>query len=362
MRKPSVLGARVPFALICSMALALISFSGAAAAESADAASDQPVAAESTGVAEVIVTARRREERLEDVPVSVSVLSAAALQEQRILTETDLQAVTPGLTVRQTSSSNQTNFAIRGQSLDAFSFASPAVLPYFNEFNALGVSGTSFFDLDSIQVLKGPQGTLFGRNATGGAVLLQSHEPDLGRTGGYLRASIGNYDDRLFEGAFNLPIGDIAALRLSAQDEQRDGFQNNVLLNEKEASVDNMTVRAGLRLHLGDTFDDVLTAQYGRYRGNSAGTRLFSAYAAGQTRPGGILTLSPAIPAAVLYGSNPPVRDPRIGALGITGLFQFAQSLQTQDFYNIYNNQDARHRAQQHLVTNVTNWEVSDAG
>lgn len=362
MRTSSSIKTRLPCVLVSSITLAGTFITGAWAAESEGVSTGQPAsAASSTELEEIMVTARRREERLQDVPVSVSMLSATALQEQRVLTETDLQGVTPGLLVRETSSSSQTNFSIRGQSLDAFSFASPAVLPYFNEFNAVGVSGSSFFDLDSIQVLKGPQGTLFGRNATGGAVLLQSHKPDIGDTNGYVRASYGNYDDRLIEGALNLPIADVAAFRLSAQSEQRDGYQNNILLNVKQASVDNLAVRAGLRLQLDNGFDNVLTAQYGRYRGNSAGTRLYSAYAAGQTQPGGVLTLDPAIPSAVLYGSNPSVRNQRIPALGITGLFQFQQFLKTRDFYDIYNNQDARHRAQQRLVTNVTNWGDSDA-
>src|ERR1700682_904407 len=133
--------------------------------------------AENTEMPSIVVTARRTSERLQDVPVAVTAIAAESLAEQRIESQVDLQFATPGLTVRQTGSSDQLNFAIRGQSIDAFSFACPAVVDYFDEVQVGGGAATSLFDLDSIQVLKGPQGTLFGRNATGGAVLYRAKKP-----------------------------------------------------------------------------------------------------------------------------------------------------------------------------------------
>ncbi|MBL0116833.1 MAG: Plug domain-containing protein [Sphingomonadales bacterium] len=155
---------------------ALLSGGGQAVAQT----SDGKGASES----DIIVTARRTEEKLQDVPVAVTAFGQQALAERRISSESDLQTATPGLTVRQTISSNQINYAIRGQSIDAFSFTAPAVTAYFNEVQVGGTSATSFFDLQSIQVLKGPQGTLFGRNATGGAVLYSAAKPtgDFGAT------------------------------------------------------------------------------------------------------------------------------------------------------------------------------------
>ena len=127
------------------------------------------------GGSEIIVTAQRRSEKLEKTPVAISVLSASALERQAIVTEADLQTASPGLTIRAGYNSNQLNYAMRGQSLDAFSDTRPGVLPYFNEIQLDGVGGGSsaFYDLQSVQVLKGPQGTLFGRNSTGGAVLFR---------------------------------------------------------------------------------------------------------------------------------------------------------------------------------------------
>src|ERR1700692_166254 len=126
---------------------------------------------------EIVVTAQRREASLERTPVAVEVLTADALDKEAVTTEGDLQLSVPGLTVRTTENATQLNYSIRGQSVDAFTGSPPAVLPYFNEVQTTNNSSTGFYDLDSIQVLKGPQGTLFGRNATGGAVLFTSTKP-----------------------------------------------------------------------------------------------------------------------------------------------------------------------------------------
>jgi iron complex outermembrane receptor protein len=156
-------------------------------------------------LAEVIVTAERREESLSRTPVSVSVLSGDALSQQAIVTESDLQTKIPGLGVKASSGSNQLNYVIRGQSLDSFSGVRPGVLPYFDEIQVAGGGSSAFYDLQSVQVLKGPQGTLFGRNATGGAVLFTTNRPTE-ELGGYISATGGNYNLFRTEGALNAPI------------------------------------------------------------------------------------------------------------------------------------------------------------
>ncbi|MCT2401201.1 TonB-dependent receptor [Novosphingobium mangrovi (ex Huang et al. 2023)] len=179
---------------------------------------------------DIIVTARRRAESLQRTPVSVAALTSEALKERAISSEDDLQISSPGLTVRSSQNSNQLNYVIRGQSLDAFSNTVPGVLPYFNEVPlSTGIAGASaFYDLESIQVLKGPQGTLFGRNATGGAVLFTTARP-AETFGGYLLGRGGNFRAIHAEGAINVPLADgNFIVRLAGVHQYRDGFQENL--------------------------------------------------------------------------------------------------------------------------------------
>lgn len=306
---------------------------------------------------EILVTARRREENLADVPVAVEVFGAEALNDRGIITESDLQSATAGLTVRQTGSSNQTNFSLRGQSIDAFSFASPAVLIYFNEFNTQGSSASSFFDLESIQVLKGPQGTLFGRNATGGAVLYQSASPKMGVVEGYGEIAYGNYDDRRIEGAVNLPLGDLGAFRIAAQYNKRDGFQKNLLLNIKHGSLDNLTIRPSLRLELSDRLTNTTLFQYGRYRGLSTSLKADRIFKVGEVNNG--FLLSPALPTAVVYQPGVQITYPLV-ANAFSSLDDYIEKTRNSGFYETFTNTDAGHRADQRLVVNTTSFELSD--
>jgi iron complex outermembrane recepter protein len=152
------------------------------------AASSDPGALE-----EVTVTARRHGESLEKVPVSVTAFGQAQLEQRSIRSEEDLQTSVPGLTIRATSSQNQLQYSIRGQTIDTYTGSATAVVPYINEVQANSGGAALFFDLDSIQVLKGPQGTLFGRNATGGAVLYTTVKPT-NEFEGYLDEQFGLFD------------------------------------------------------------------------------------------------------------------------------------------------------------------------
>lgn len=335
---------------------------------------EQPEDNPSMRTNEIIVTARRTEENLSDVPVSVAAIGAAELTERRILSESDLQSATPGLTVRQTNSSNQISFSLRGQSLDAFSFASPAVLNYVNEFNAQGVSASAFYDLQSIQVLKGPQGTLFGRNATGGAVLYETRKPD-GDFGGYARLSYGNYDNRLAEGAINIP-GDVISGRVAAHYQKRDGYQRNLLLGTRNASVDAFSVRPTIQIETGN-FTNTTMYQYTFTGGTSAGLRATNYYginaanAPEGVNPNNFVNGQPydgnlgfGLPSATLYpdGITPALEyADTFAEFNFTGLPSFIDALDGYGFYDIFNNQTGRHRAKQHTVTNTTTFDF-DSG
>lgn len=212
---------------------------------------------------EIIVTAQRRSESLQRTPVAVSVLSGQALQKQAIVSEADLQIASPGLTVRAGQNSNQLNYAIRGQSLDAFSNTRPGVVAYVDEVQIGGAGGaTAFYDLQSIQVLKGPQGTLFGRNATGGAVLFTTVKPDKD-FGGYISGRLGNYDLRQVEGALNVPFahGKVRA-RIAGFYENRDGYQQDLFKGRRVGNVDRFGLRGSITADVTDSLRNELVVDY----------------------------------------------------------------------------------------------------
>jgi len=173
---------------------------------------------------EIIVTARRREEKLQSVPLAITVFTQKSLSENRIQTATDLQHLVPSLEV-QTLSAGNASFFIRGQgSSNAGAGGLGAVVEYFNEvpFNAVGYG--LYYDLENVQVLKGPQGTLFGRNTTGGAILFESKKPT-NVFEGYAQIALGDYNDREFEAALNVPIvADKLLLRVAGIRQERDGY------------------------------------------------------------------------------------------------------------------------------------------
>jgi iron complex outermembrane recepter protein len=185
---------------------------------------------------DIIVNARRIEERLQDVPISISVVNQEQLAKANISSAEDLSRVVPGLNVQSRYSSEQANFAIRGFSQQARTSA--AVGAYFAEVVAPrsgslslqggdGAGPGNLFDLQSVQVLKGPQGTLFGRNTTGGAVLLVPRKPT-DKFEGYVEGSYGNYDAKRLQAVVNLPISPSVRLRLGADWQNTDGYIHNI--------------------------------------------------------------------------------------------------------------------------------------
>ncbi|MFA7604363.1 MAG: TonB-dependent receptor [Novosphingobium sp.] len=202
-----------------------------------------------TGISadEIIVTARRREESLSKVPIAITAIGAADLEKRAIYNENDLQAAVPGLVIRQNGGIHAFNYSIRGQSVDTFTNSPPSVLPYVNEVQIVTHNATTFYDMGGIQVLKGPQGTLFGRNATGGAVLYQTAKPT-DEFGGYIQGRYASFDSRNLQGAVNLPLGDIGALRVAGSLTGGGAFVRDYFTSDKYGDLDQKSVRVSLRL------------------------------------------------------------------------------------------------------------------
>lgn len=176
----------------------------------------------------IVVTARRVEESLQDVPLAIVAFSQDTLNERAISSAFDLAKAVPGLVTNADSgNAAMPSFSIRGRG-QFFGAASGSVETYFADVPLsapfqVPTLPPQFFDLASVQVLKGPQGTLFGRNATGGAVLFVPQAPT-DRFEGYVRGHLGTYGNRQLETAVNMPLGEIGALRLAGFAWKREGY------------------------------------------------------------------------------------------------------------------------------------------
>ncbi|CAN7191170.1 TonB-dependent receptor [Phenylobacterium sp. LjRoot225] len=203
----------------------------AAVAHAADAPAD-PAVSEGSTLGEIIVTARRREENVQDVPLSVSAISGDALTRAGVKDVQGLQYQTPSLTITTGASQrNIVSFAMRGQrTQETQLFTDPPVGTYFAEVvqpRPYGF-GNSLYDLESVQVLKGVQGTLFGRNMTGGAVLVEPRHPVLNEFSGEIRGSAGNHQMRELYAQVNVPVNDVLALRFAGVTRRREGWSHEV--------------------------------------------------------------------------------------------------------------------------------------
>jgi iron complex outermembrane recepter protein len=324
-----------------------------------------PLESEGPQVAEVVVTARRTEEKLHDVPVAVAALSGDALAEQRIATQSDLQFATPGLIVRETGSSDQLNYSLRGQSIDAFSFAAPAVVAYFNEVPTGGGAATSFFDMESIQVLKGPQGTLFGRNATGGAVLYSSRKPT-DHFNAYARLGYGNYDNEELEAGVNVPLVDGLAVRFAGKTQHRRGFQHNLLLDTWVNDVDSRIGRISLLIAPKDgNFTNLTMFQEGKFGGFTGQDKIANANGVngapstyfdpltGTAQP---LVLN----TALAYPPGVVSIFPKVNTL-FSGIADFLNKQKKIGFYDFYSSASDARDGRQRVITNTSTLQLGES-
>jgi iron complex outermembrane receptor protein len=276
--------------------------SAAALLSSQVLAQEAPANPEPGAGSEILVTARRVSENLQDVPISIVAFSQESLNERAIANSYDLAKSVPGLVVTAGSGSSALpDFSIRGRG-QFFGAASGSVETYFADVPLsppfqIPTLPPQYFDLSSVQVLKGPQGTLFGRNTTGGAVLFVPQAPT-DKFEGYVRAQLGDFANRQFEVALNLPLGDRAALRLAGFAWHRKGYtktrggefdfeSGRALPVQDYNNQDVLEFRGTLKLDPTDNFTNstIFTWHGSRNRGSSqaiagrAGTALGGAIA-----------------------------------------------------------------------------------
>ncbi|MFM6852510.1 MAG: TonB-dependent receptor [Sphingopyxis sp.] len=233
-----------------------------ATAQSADAVAD-----EATSSTDIIVTATRRSERLQDVPIAVSAISGEQLAEGGFKSLQDIQYQFSG--VQFGTSPNDSGFRLRGVgTAGGFSSASEAnvgtvvdnvVIPFGNPITSLG-------DLERVEVLRGPQGTQFGKNASSGVVNITTARPQLGEFSGTASASYAELDEHDVHGSINLPVGETAALGVFAFHRGNDGFIENVVRNETWGGQTNYGVRAKMLWEPSDRFSAYLIGDWSRAR------------------------------------------------------------------------------------------------
>ena len=234
--------------------------------------------AETAGFGDIIVTAQRREERNQEVPISITAFSGERLQQQNITTGQDLNNIVPSLQVGTAGQASRDveAYTLRGQG--ATYQGSSAVVVYLNEvpliqgFTTAQQGGPgNYVDLENVQVLAGPQGTLFGRNTTGGAVLLVPKKPT-NAFEGYIQGSVGNYDYVGAEGAINVPlVSDQLMIRASGTYQDRDGFTEDVIWNKHRDDLHYYAGRIGITFKPSERFENYLMVFGAKSRNNGTG-------------------------------------------------------------------------------------------
>jgi iron complex outermembrane receptor protein len=222
---------------------------------------------------EIVVTARRKAENLERVPVAVTAVLPEKLEDMGPITTDELNKIAPSLHVYgQNAQHDQLVLSIRGEGL-TYNTLFPAVIPYLAEVPVPNLMTGAFFDLENVQVLRGPQGVRFGRVTDGGAVLLQPKLPT-NDFGGYVGAGAGDYRMHSEAAAVNLPIIDgRLLLRISGESDRRDGYVRNVTTGQDLDNLHSDSARVGLLFKPTEALQNYTMFQYQHVE--SLGTGLF---------------------------------------------------------------------------------------
>jgi iron complex outermembrane receptor protein len=245
---------------------ALLAVQPVHAQQAAQAAAEASTATDSEASGEIVVTAAKRSENLQSVPISISAIGGDALAKSRITSVDSLVNKVANLQLTSTVGDNTPIFALRGVSMSDFSLnQSSPVATYYDEVykGNFAFLGVALYDIERVEVLRGPQGTLYGKNTTGGAVNLISRDAKLGETSGYVNAGYGNYNRFDANAAVNVPLGEKAALRVAGTYARADGWFKNVNLGFPDlASTNEWALRGTLKLEPSDGVKLTLRASH----------------------------------------------------------------------------------------------------
>jgi len=297
-------------AILSSSSILPWAIAPAAAQEAETAASDDSL------MGDIVVTARRRTEAAQSVPVSINAFSQEQLRAAGITANREIQKITPGLQWKSAGPLVANNIFIRGVGIISNQYtSSPAVGVYQDEtyFNSQGFQGFANFDIERIEVLKGPQGTLYGRNTTAGAIKFVTRKPKIGAGfTGNVNVDYGNFDYWNVEGGIGADLGENAAIRIGFQSQDRDGLYYDYINDRHTGILDTKAVRAELLFEPDDALSILVSGSYGKSKSNGPFKRVDSVD-----------------PASISFGPNGPTysgrcANPGIGtAPGCTSLLPF---------------------------------------
>lgn len=267
--RDGTIGKRMFRLFLCSSVACLANPALAQQADAETAAAD-----DGQGIEDIIVTAQRRETRLQDTPIAITALNAENLSERGVATVNDLAATVPNLTsTTGPQGSSDANFFVRGVGqFDVIVTNDPGVGVYVDgvylgrTVGALIDSG----DIARVEVLRGPQGTLFGRNTLGGAISVTSKAPELGGFGVTARGLYGSRDRVEIDGSLNLPVGDAAAFRLYTFAREQDGFATRIFDGVKFGRTERWGAKAQLLVQPTDALSITIGADYSLDKSNPA--------------------------------------------------------------------------------------------
>ncbi len=225
---------------------------------------------------EVIVTAQFREERLQDTGLAIDVIGSEEINQLGLNNGIDLESAVPALAIRSTGGSS-VNLLVRGVGNTTTGPATDAAVTFNYDGVAVARGAGAFgalFDLERVEVLKGPQGTLYGKNSTGGIVNVVPVKPEVGEgVSGFINGSIGNYSATDFTAAANFGLSDTFALRVSANVVNRDGYNS-----DGSSDVDNTNARIQMLFEPNDEFSIRLAADYGSVGGSGISSSPYVRY------------------------------------------------------------------------------------
>ncbi len=258
----------IKFAKSLLVGVSVFVLSGVASAAESEDSEAAEMASRSSGLEELIVTGEKRETSLQRAPLSITAIESTALRESNVNEINDLNGLVPGLSVSKNEGSSRI-VAIRGIGYEtsANPNSQPGVAFHINGVYVAHVMALAqdLIDVERVEVLRGPQGTVFGQTSTGGAINVITRKPEIGETSGELALSYGNYNYAKVNGALNVPISDTLAARVAAQYMRHDGYGKSIGVQDVDEydldDANNLGLRASLLWEPSDRFTAILSGQ-----------------------------------------------------------------------------------------------------